>query len=138
LFITFISESGSTYGVKRSSFEPPDSRPEPGALQERADFIPALAYDVEDAIALLRPDDLYFPKIRLANMQLLINSRYLEVVAIEDVRTTLQRPHSSRTIESQEKTEGRSSPSKARMAREAVVSLILGKQPGTVYKDPSH
>ena len=73
------------FNVRSKAVEPRTSQftQRPGTLQKGADYVQALVYgfDVEDAIALLRLDDLY-----------------LEVFEIRDVRTTLQGSHLSRAI----------------------------------------
>ncbi|KAG6366704.1 hypothetical protein INS49_000883 [Diaporthe citri] len=82
-----------------------------GAIQKGADFVRAFAlgFDVDDAIALLRMDDLY-----------------IETYAIENASRT-------RVVLADSKIHILGAFKNTRIARESIVSLILGKPPGKVY-----
>lgn len=133
-----------------------------GAIQKGADFVRAFAlgFDVDDAIALLRLDDLYieskfsFCEGAGGGTTVRANTTYV-AFEIKDVKT-LQGDHLARAIgriagkdgktkyaiENASRTRIVLADSKihilggfknTRIARESVVSLILGKPPGKVY-----
>lgn len=136
-----------------------------GAIQKGADFVRAFAlgFDVDDAIALLRLDDLYIESEFLSLSTIYspswgVSVKFLTTVAafeIKDVKT-LQGDHLARAIgriagkdgktkyaiENASRTRIVLADSKihilggfknTRIARESIVSLILGKPPGKVY-----
>lgn len=136
---------------------------DPGAIQKGEDFIKAftLGFDVEDAIALLRLDDLYIQsksgRYRLRTYEHVLGTDISSSTAFEikDVKT-LTGDHHARAIGRIAGKDGKTkfaieNTSRTRIvlagstihilggfknvnvAREAVVSLILGKQPGKVY-----
>ncbi|KAI8954347.1 pre-rRNA-processing protein [Xylaria longipes] len=149
--------------VKQKAVELRNSKTSsPGALQKGEDFIRAfcLGFDVGDAIALLRLDDLVCPMILLLTTILyrkLTSAQYLETFEIKDVKT-LTGDHLSRAIgriagnqgktkfaiENASKTRVILADSKVhilgafkniQIARSSIVNLIRGKPPGKVYNN---
>jgi RNA-binding protein PNO1 len=136
---------------------------EAGALQKGEDFVRAFAlgFALEDAVALLRLDELYvLPTVtdlaQLSGTHVLTPSRYIEAFEIRDVKT-LQGDHLARAIGRIAGTNGRTKHiienltrtrivlagqkihilggfANTRMAREAVVSLILGSPAGKIQQ----
>ena len=132
-----------------------------GALQKGADFVQAfcLGFDVEDSIALLRLDDLYIETFESKTLLFCSddsegNHCWFEIT-VKDVKT-LQGEHLGRAIgriagkdgktkfaiENASRTRVVLADSKIHIlggfknihiAREAIVSLILGSPPGKVY-----
>ncbi|KAH7017874.1 hypothetical protein EDB80DRAFT_889022 [Ilyonectria destructans] len=113
--------------IKRKTVELRTSKhtSDTGALQKGEDFVKAftLGFDVDDAIALLRLDDLY-----------------IETFEIKDVRTMhgdsgarAIGPGPELIVLADSKIHILGGFKNIHIARESVVSLILGKPPGKVY-----
>jgi len=128
--------------VQRKSVEMRTSKQtkEVGALQRGADFVKAFAlgFDVNDSLALLRMDDLYLDSFEIKDVKTLHGdhlARAIGRIAGHEGKTkfTIENTSRTRIILADTKIHILGSFQNIKIARDAIVSLILGSPPGKVY-----
>jgi RNA-binding protein PNO1 len=113
---------------------------DPGAIQKGQDFVEAfmMGFEVQDAVALLRLEDLYIDSFMVTDVKMLHGdhlSRALGRIAGQDGKTKYAIENATRTriVMADQKIHIMGSYSNIKLARDAICNLIIGAPPGKVY-----
>eukprot|EP00455_Lapot_gusevi_P047908 TRINITY_DN6555_c0_g1_i1.p2 TRINITY_DN6555_c0_g1~~TRINITY_DN6555_c0_g1_i1.p2 ORF type:complete len:243 (+),score=77.10 TRINITY_DN6555_c0_g1_i1:112-840(+) len=130
------------FNPKRRAVELKTSKmtPDAGAIQKAADFVRAfmLGFETRDAIALLRLDDLYIDSFEIRDVRSLEGdhlSRAIGRICGQGGKTkfTIENTTKTRIVVAETKIHVLGSFQNIKIAKDAVVRLILGSPPGKVY-----
>lgn len=130
------------YNPKNRSVEikTAEATEDPGAIQKGQDFLEAfmMGFEVQDAVALLRLEDLYIDSFMVTDVKMLAGdhlSRAIGRIAGQDGKTKYAIENATRTriVIADQKVHIMGSFANIKLAKDAICNLIIGAPPGKVY-----
>ena len=119
-----------------------DLTDDPGAIQKGQDFMEAfmMGFEVQDAVAILRLDDLYIDSFMVTDVKMLAGdhlSRAIGRIAGQDGKTkyAIENATKTRIVVADQKVHIMGSFSNIKLARDSICDLIIGAPPGKVYNN---
>ena len=113
---------------------------DPGAIQKGQDFVEAfmMGFEVQDAVALLRLEDLYIDSFMVTDVKMLAGdhlSRAIGRIVGQEGKTryAIENATKTRVVVADQKIHIMGSFSNIKLARDAICNLIIGAPPGKVY-----
>jgi RNA-binding protein PNO1 len=111
-----------------------------GAIQKGQDFLEAymMGFEVQDAVALLRLEDLYIDSFTITDVKMLSGdhlSRAIGRVVGQEGKTRFAIENATRTriVIADQKVHIMGSYANIRFAKDAICNLVIGAPPGKVY-----
>lgn len=130
------------FNTKNRSVELRTSKltPEESFVQKGADFVRAfsLGFEVDDALALLRLEDIYIDSFEIKDVKTLNGEHLARAIGRlagknGRTKTTIENASRTRIVLADTKVNILGSYRNIRIAKDALVSLIMGSTPGRIY-----